>query len=150
MKIIVKKPLWLVVVALFVVGGCNKPEILSETDNNVNNNESQKDIWEWKNVHDTNSTVTLIVYEGNVSVTKSPKEDGYYDHFHQFRDGDQYLLQNDTLYLKNLDGTVVYPPVDFFKITRFSEDEMKLEYLGAKWAMPLYIYDYVFNRKIIE
>lgn len=109
-----------------------------------------EDIWVWENVHDANNIITLSIHKNTVSVSKSPKEDGDYDQFHQFRNGDQYLLQNDTLYLKNLDGTICFSHHCTFAITRLVEDEMELEYLGILPDYPLYIRNYLFNRKIVE
>jgi len=84
-----------------------------------------------------------------VSVSKSPKEVGVNDEYHQFRDGNLYFLRNNTLFLKKSDGGICFLPDFSFKITRLSEDEMKLEYLGIIPYDPLYINSYLFNR-IIE
>jgi len=81
-----------------------------------------------------------------VSVSKSPKEVGVNEGYHQLRDGHLYFLQNDTLYLKKSDGNICFRPDYAFKITRLSEDEMELEYLGILPADPLYVWSYLFNR----
>jgi len=118
---------------------------------------SQELIWEknysvsvWECVLEHfNTTITLTIddYTNLVSVSKYPKEVGYNDQFHQFRDRSQYILQNDTLYLKNLDGTVCFRPDCSFAITKLSENEMKLEYYAMLPDHILYVRNYLFNRK---
>jgi len=92
-------------------------------------------------------TLTVDPTTDLVSVSKSPKEMRDNDFYHQFRNGDLYFSQNDTLYLKVSDDNIcANPNCDYFKITKFSEDEMGLEYLGILLDYPLYIRNYLFNR----
>ena len=97
-----------------------------------------------------NITITLTIEGSAVTVNKSPTTIGYNDQFHQFRNEDKYFLQNDTLYLINLDGSICFRPDCAFAITMLSVNEMELEYLGGLWAYPLYISNYLFNRKIVK
>jgi len=109
--------------------------------------------WEWKNVYDTNSIVTLTIYPitNLVTVSKSPVEMGYYDGFHQFGNGNQYLLQNDTLHRMNPPyGSVFCDHFYDFEITKISENEMELEYLGLVFTDLFHLKHYLFNKIIIE
>jgi len=89
-------------------------------------------------------TITLAVDPTTnlVSVSKSPKEIRDNDQFHQFREEYYYFIQNDTLYCNE------YLRHDYaFAITRLSNDEMELNFLGTLPAFHLHISKYLFNRK---
>jgi hypothetical protein len=110
--------------------------------------EISEEIWEWKCIYDTNIVVRLTISGENVYVSKSPKEDGHYDTYHQFRDETQYLLQNDTLHqiVPPYYGHVSCPHYFDFIITKRSDDKMELEYNGPIFAGLLYMHNYLFNR----
>ena len=106
------------------------------------------EIWECV-IKDFNITITLTVDSTKVRVSKFPKEYGENDH-HLFRDGDQYVLLKDTLYLIDSEGNIC-GWFDPFAITRISEDKIELEYLGILIdIVPCIMRTYLFNRKIEE
>ena len=128
-------------ITLLAIYGCNKSEIPPK--HNI------QGIWVCVIEH-FDITITLTIDNTTVGVSKSPKEMGVNDGYHQFRDGDQYFLQNNTLYLTELEGNVCFKPDCTFAITILSENEMELKYMGGLFAYPLYIDNYLFNRKIVE
>ena len=129
--------LCLVSVALFAVSGCDKTETSPK--------HNTQGIWVCVTEH---FDITLTIDNTTVGVSKSPKEMGDNDGYHQFRDGDQYLLQNDTLYLvDHFEDNVCFRPDCTFAIIKFSKDEMELEYMGMLPGYPPYMSNYLFNRK---
>jgi hypothetical protein len=98
--------------------------------------------------YDITITLTIDPITHRVTEEKSPKEIGTNDSYHQFTNGYQYFLQNDTLYyLDEPTGNVLFD-LPAFSITKQTENTMELEYLRTLPANPLYIRNYLFNRKI--
>jgi hypothetical protein len=99
--------------------------------------------------------LTIDTKTNLVSVSKSPKEIGDNDQFHQFRDGDRYIFTTETpyslpeggLYLEPLESNVYCSePTCSFSVTKISDNEMKLEYLGGVWTGVNYMSEYLFKK----
>jgi|GEM_PF-7061667 len=91
--------------------------------------------------------ITLTFDSQNINAYTNVTPENCSDNNVLFWNGFEYLMQNDTLYLKNPDGSVSFTNGNSFKVTRPSDDIMKLEYLGYLfyWA-PGPITNYIFNR----
>ena len=135
--------------AVLLVAGCDKNNSTTPPDDLPPVTQKKELAGTWKCViehFDVAITLTIDPVTDLVSVSKSPKEKDVNDGYHQFRDGDLYFLQNDTLYLKKSECNDCIHPHYAFEITKLSEDEMKLDFLGPLIAYPPVISNYLFNR----
>ncbi|MCL2074699.1 MAG: hypothetical protein FWH18_12315 [Marinilabiliaceae bacterium] len=134
---------------LILAGGLSSCQTKSpDTLEAENKSDDANEIWECVLVDlDIIITLSLDANTKLVSISKSPEEIGDNDQYHQFRNGDQYILQNDTLHFKDLDGTICFTTSCSFAITTLSENEMELKYLGFILHQPLHKNIYLFNRK---
>ena len=112
-------------------------------------------IWECVLEH-FNTTITLTIddYTNLVSVSKFPKESDN-DCFHQFRDGNQYIFTTETPYLVPEGGLYLEPlesnvycaePTCSFSVTKISDNEIRLKYLGGVWLGANYMSEYLFKK----
>lgn len=138
-----------IMLALCLIGtACNDKEPNSEQE--YPKNITLKSKWECiLEQYGIIITLTVDSTTNLVSVGKSPEEMGENDGYHQFRNEDQYFLQNDTLYYLE-DNEMPDKENEFFAITRISENKIKLKYLGFLPDFHLYMRNYLFNRIKME
>ena len=135
--------------AVLLVAGCDKNNSTTPPDDLPPVTQKKELAGTWKCVlkHlDVAITLTIDPATDLVSVGKSPTEMSANDAYHQFRDGDLYFLQNDTLYLKKSDCNDCVHPSYAFEITRLSDDKMELDFLGPLIAYAFGTSNYLFNR----
>jgi len=61
-------------------------------------------------------------------------------------DGEQFRMQNDTLYMLQDDGSICYDYGCAYSITPLSVDKIQLKYLGMIFDIPISTTQYLFNR----
>ena len=143
--------LCMVMMGLFFVVGCKKDngkkDDVKTTDPVV---ESEYSVWECVPLSEDfpEVTITLSIAENeNMAFVKTDPQDllHYVGRFFSLHDGYQFVIEKDTLRLIEEDGTP--SKNNFYAVTMFSSDSMKLEYMGIRFLDASYIYNYTFNRK---
>ncbi len=108
--------------------------------------DTNDDIWIHIPVHGNGDAIMLTFNseKNRAYVTTSP-ENFDTNGFYLLRNGQEFIVSNDTIYYLFPDGT--YPNNIAFAITRLSSNKIELSYLGILPDTPFHVRNYLFNRK---